>query len=43
MLLEVEWHKKIKLYTSDPFAENPTSNCIIISGQIEIFKNTLIP
>lgn len=43
VLPEVEWHMKIKLYTSDPFAKNPTSNSIIISCQTEIFKNVLIP
>lgn len=38
MLPEEECYNKIKLYTSDSFVENSTSNCVIISGQFEIFK-----
>lgn len=43
MLLEVKCCKKIKLYSSDSFVENSTSNCVIISGQFEIFKTQWIP
>lgn len=40
MLPEEECYNKIKLYTSDSFVENSTSNCVIISGQFEIFKTS---